>query len=999
MKPLGLLRSRSRSGGGGASAPASASSGIGIFRSATAMLSLLAISSLLPSSVNAECKYLHTNITETMVMREFLFVAGTTDCINVRVYWSDEEPDSNDVYGSLDPDKWELMCDSDVMGMGAYDHTVLPADDCFPVPVTAGDTIWFYFGIESIDPGNCTGPGGTLTYDIMRTESTVYGFCPANNTATLPFVPQEPLLGSQGGGSPTTLAPQPAPATSAPQPAPVSAQTAPPATATPTSSPSVPTTGTSTPTVSRAPVTDRPTRHPITAKPTGSDRLTISVPTDTPGGYIDPSGEISVDPGSSVTFTFFPQICLEEDTVATGILYGHFDADYMAGFDYAEFPITYTEGEGPGTGNTGSYSYPTGTDAHDHEYDEDCDCVFVDYIRPSASMERMEDIMRDNILEDDAFTGDEDAANVEKDNLVFKLIAANGDINTAGFFVINDVFNHYDPTTFHSVVTWDDKEVEDLPMLTWGDPTDPGWNPAMTDQALRDQVIHVDEIAMGYKYDAIRRGKGGILPTNTGDMKGNEPGQYNEWRNGALTMQVVKVDPVDGTFHCTMRPEWSNASVPILEGDPDFNSTLDPCNQKRRSPQGPVDWCPPGYNVLYEGTLFWHWSGSCDGGSSSYHEADWEADYHAFFNSDCTDSDPAAGACIFHELCWVILDGEAVCLNDANQLTLSDIDDHHEIEAFFAAKIEGQPSQCPPPPSPAPTISHAPTVSFSPTESPTTQSPTSSPTESPTLSPTVSHAPTINQFRKDVEAAQADTSLVGNCWRWAHTFSCYPGDNPTTTCRVVEGPDAVDITKNAITSQEVSSDFDKCCPVGTTFASAPDVGHNCIEFEVFDSSGDLGDQCVDYSTRLTSADGKIIKTGADFTFGDTGQNGADQGFGVKISISDTGVCSQCYLHYAEAFAYQTNKGEAPYNHCPGDPQAMFDADEVFGTDYSSFSTATTVKKLYKDVYFGFKGDKQKVPFAFAAGLWCGMLNVDNDHSGNNGCGGIQSNDYVIQTIG
>jgi len=872
------------------------------------------------------------NVTKSMVIREFLFISGYEECIDVDVYWSDTQPAKDEVnIGSLDGNKWSLMCNSTVMGQGDTDHTVLPAEDCAAVPVTEGDTVWFYFGIEP--SSNCTaGPeGATLTYELMPTGNFVYDFCPANNTATI-----DSILG--GGGSFADASP---------------------ATAIPTSAPTTTAIPTSAPTISKAPVTDSPTRHPITSKPTLAERFHISVP-PTPGGYVDPAGDVAVDPNSTITFSFFPEICLEVDLVATGILYGHFDADYMAGFDTTEFPITNTTpaGErwvdwGPGTGNTGSFSYPTGTDAHDHEYDED-----------SASMEGLEFIMLENIK---ATVSDEAQAEQIKNDLVWKVVAINGDINTAAFITVNDHFNHYDPSTYTDVVTWDDKDVDELPMFTWGNPQDPAWNPAMTDPDLRAQVVHVDEIAMGYKYDAIRRGKGGILPTNTGDMKGNVPGQYGEWRNGAYTLQFVQVDPSNGNFTCRMQPEWSNASVPLKPGDEGYDPEGDPCNQKKRSPQGPVIDCPPGYSVLYEGTLFWHWSGGCEGGSSSYHGADWEADYHSYFTADCRGEDDAGNACVFHELCYVLLDNKEACLNDANQLTLSDIQEDHTIEALFIAKIDefGAEQTCPEVPvTAAPTVSSVPTISFS-----------------PSASPSVSAAPTINAFRRAVMEELDDTDPAtmydGRCWRYAYSWACYP--DAGMECQYLDGASAADVAQTAITGEAVSDD--DCCGA---YAALEDAAPDCLEIKVLGTSDP--DQCFNDLT----AEGKP-STNQTLTMPD-GESYED-GFAVNITVSESHLCSSCWLSATQVNMIDHSKGDTTpgKEFCPGEN------GQKPWTDYSGWSSKVTgAKKLSKHWAYVFKGDKTKLPYSFSANIWCGQLDPNNNNKNSQDCAPIPDDEVNVK---
>ena len=77
----------------------------------------------------------------------------------------------------------------------------------------------------------------------------------------------------------------------------------------------------------------------------------------------------------------------------------------------------------------------------------------------------------------------------------------------------------------------------------------------------------------------------GIIPTNTGDVKGNVLGKNGEWRNGALTIQAVQVN-ADGSDDFATDVALSNGGV-----------------------QGAAT-----SGLLWEATLFWHWDGD------SYHE-------------------------------------------------------------------------------------------------------------------------------------------------------------------------------------------------------------------------------------------------------------------------------------------------------------------------------------------------------------------------------------------
>lgn len=75
----------------------------------------------------------------------------------------------------------------------------------------------------------------------------------------------------------------------------------------------------------------------------------------------------------------------------------------------------------------------------------------------------------------------------------------------------------------------------------------------------------------------------GIIPTNTGDVVGNVLGRDSEWRNGALTLQAVRVNS-DGSPGYSLDPSRSNGGPGVATS-----------------------------GLLWEAAVFWHWDGD------SYH--------------------------------------------------------------------------------------------------------------------------------------------------------------------------------------------------------------------------------------------------------------------------------------------------------------------------------------------------------------------------------------------
>ena len=97
-------------------------------------------------------------------------------------------------------------------------------------------------------------------------------------------------------------------------------------------------------------------------------------------------------------------------------------------------------------------------------------------------------------------------------------------------------------------------------------------------------TTRLSELGLYFDVDAIANGD--IVPTNTGDVRDNVPGKYGEWRNGALTIQAVRVN-ADNTDAFT-------TSLAVTSGGKHGGATG---------------------GLLWEATVFWHWDGP------SYHES------------------------------------------------------------------------------------------------------------------------------------------------------------------------------------------------------------------------------------------------------------------------------------------------------------------------------------------------------------------------------------------
>ena len=110
-----------------------------------------------------------------------------------------------------------------------------------------------------------------------------------------------------------------------------------------------------------------------------------------------------------------------------------------------------------------------------------------------------------------------------------------------------------------------------LPIYKIGTPSQ-----AEVDQGIRQMSSFI----LGFNVNAILNG--GLIPTNTSCVRDNDPGALGEYRNGALLLQALAVD----------------------------DHTLDPTHLSAMS----------GSRLLWESTIFWHWSGGV-----CYGDADWQS--------------------------------------------------------------------------------------------------------------------------------------------------------------------------------------------------------------------------------------------------------------------------------------------------------------------------------------------------------------------------------------
>ena len=219
----------------------------------------------------------------------------------------------------------------------------------------------------------------------------------------------------------------------------------------------------------------------------------------------------------------------EEEGEDVGLLDGHFDLDTSS----------FIADLGHGS-----------TDGHVHEYDDKHDVVGADFF---------------NLLESSLHNISED---ISDPNQKFKLIISNADLSPGGRLVINGEYDPDGGSEFVPVKDYDNSSLASLPIYSLGGISD---------------TIKLEDLGIYFAVDTISQG--GLVPTNTGDVKGNTPGLNGEWRNGALTIQAVAVNANGSDAFST-----SNA---LSAGGVQGVATS---------------------GLLWEATLFWHWDGD------SYHD-------------------------------------------------------------------------------------------------------------------------------------------------------------------------------------------------------------------------------------------------------------------------------------------------------------------------------------------------------------------------------------------
>lgn len=211
----------------------------------------------------------------------------------------------------------------------------------------------------------------------------------------------------------------------------------------------------------------------------------------------------------------------------TDLVGGHIDVDYS----------TEIAPVGDGT-----------TDAHDHGFDDDFGVFGVDLIDLGSSKAK-------------------GLSDVLEPGQKFKLVIANADLSEGARVVLNGTYDDHDYTSWTDATDYDDTSPADLPIYS-----------------LAGVPGTTQLVSGGVWFHALAIPLGKVHHTETGCVKANDPGAHGEWRNGALTVQALRVTE-DGEDAFTTAPGKSAGGVQGVAAS----------------------------GLLWELTVFEHWDGNCYG--------------------------------------------------------------------------------------------------------------------------------------------------------------------------------------------------------------------------------------------------------------------------------------------------------------------------------------------------------------------------------------------------
>ena len=246
------------------------------------------------------------------------------------------------------------------------------------------------------------------------------------------------------------------------------------------------------------------------------------------------------------------------------------------------------------------------TDAHTHEYDDEHNLTYIDYFDIKGDLQKVDDIITDD----------------EKE---FVILIANADFSPGATIQIGN--------NKHNVVEYQ-KAIQNA-LIKWNG-TGQG---NMTLPNSEEKIIHTleslkeDGGTLRMQFDSRAIIAGGLHPTETGCVKGNDYPESGRYRNGALILHLVDREH--------FRP--GGGPKPDLRSLVDIQDPIDlpevvylPFRQVQMkedlNDNGVIEAGSPNYEVyggmlasdndefLYESTVFWHYDGDC------YGQATWKQD-------------------------------------------------------------------------------------------------------------------------------------------------------------------------------------------------------------------------------------------------------------------------------------------------------------------------------------------------------------------------------------
>ena len=328
----------------------------------------------------------------------------------------------------------------------------------------------------------------------------------------------------------------------------------------------------------------------------GAGNQDYSDPEDIPMSWKRPNGNMSQPTIASLSAgvdTMFLNF-LNPPIIESAIASDGFTGDIAGGLEGGHIDLDYDKTLGGDT------------DDHTHEYDDDVSRTYIDYF----------DIkMQVNVN------------SVVNTSVAFIPLIANADFSKGGTLIIsrkgstaNDIeYNvvEYQKMIHQALARWDG--VSDL--------KDPNG------KSLIFKLDDLDNFRMSFNSLALITG--GLHPSTTGCVQGNDYPTSGRWRNGALTMHLVKASRFNNLGATESALDRLVVQTPI-----DFQEAVYLTNGTgialtNPGADGIVDGTGPAYEIygglhakaqadfLYESTMFWHFDGAC------YGQPTWATDYLA----------------------------------------------------------------------------------------------------------------------------------------------------------------------------------------------------------------------------------------------------------------------------------------------------------------------------------------------------------------------------------